>query len=270
MNTIIKKQLLAPGVFEIIVNNPLIARKAEPGHFVIFRTHDKGERIPVTISDFDRDKGTITIVFQGMGKSSKLLGDLKVGEKILDLLGPQGNPTEVGRYGHVVVIGGGIGLAPVYPLARKLKALGNEVTAVVGYRSKDFVFWEEKIRSVADRVIITTNDGSYGNKGFVTDSVKTMIADGQKIDKVFAIGPAVMMKAVVDVTKPANIPTIVSLNSLMVCGMGMCGACRVTVGGKVLFTCMDGPDFDGAKVDFTELMQRLDTYKAEEKRADGL
>ena len=266
MFKILEKKELGPQIHVIVVEAPLIARKAEPGHFVVIRLHEKGERIPVTISDFDREQGTITIVFQGLGKTSHMLGKFKVGDTIPDLLGPQGNPTEIKKYGNVVVVGGGIGLAPVYPLARKLTAAGNKVTAIVGYRSKEFVFWEDKIRSVTDKVLIATNDGSYGDKGFVTDILKQQMTK-TKIDQVFAIGPAVMMQAVAELTRPAKISTIVSLNSLMVCGMGMCGACRVTIGGKTLFTCMDGPDFDGHQVDFPELLQRLNTYKTEEKIA---
>jgi ferredoxin--NADP+ reductase len=189
---------------------------------------------------------------------------MKKGEYLLDLLGPQGNPTEIENFGRAVVIGGGIGVAPVYPLARALKEKGNTVTSIIGYRSREHVFWEDRMKAVSDRLIITTNDGSYGAKGFVTDMLKDVAASGEKIDVVFAIGPAVMMKAVVEMTRPLNLKTIVSLNSLMVCGMGMCGACRVSVGGKTKFTCMDGPDFDGHTVDFELLMKRLETYKGEE------
>jgi ferredoxin--NADP+ reductase len=200
-----------------------------------------------------------------MGKTTHILGSRQVGDYLQDFLGPQGNPTEIENFGHTVVIGGGIGIAPVYPLARKLKEHGNKVTSIIGYRAKDYVFWEDKMRSVSNNLIIATNDGSYGKKGFVTDMLREIVDSGEKVDRVFAIGPAVMMKAVVDMTNPIGIPTIVSLNSLMVCGMGMCGACRVTIGGETNFTCMDGPDFDGHKVDFDELMQRLSTYKSVEQ-----
>jgi ferredoxin--NADP+ reductase len=263
MFKIIRKFILGPGIQCIVFDAPLIAKKAEAGQFVIVRVREKGERIPLTIADFDRESGTITIVFQELGKSTRLFGRLKAGDYIPDLLGPQGNPTEVEKFGNVAVVGGGIGVAAIYPLLKELKEKGNNVTAIAGYRSKDYVFWEDKIRAVSERLLIATNDGSYGRKGLVTDLLKEVIAE-EKIDRVFAIGPTIMMKAVSDLTKEKNIKTIVSLNSLMVCGMGMCGACRVTVGGKTHFTCMDGPDFDGHFVDFEELMKRLETYNLEE------
>ncbi|MDD5730599.1 MAG: sulfide/dihydroorotate dehydrogenase-like FAD/NAD-binding protein [Candidatus Omnitrophica bacterium] len=266
MFKILEKKNLGPGIQCILLDAPVIAAKASPGQFIMVRVNESGERIPLTISDFDADKGTITVVFQEAGKTTRLLGALAAGEEVLDVLGPQGNPSEVEDFGNVIVIGGGIGVAPVYPLARKLKEKANSVTALLGYRSKEYVFWEEKIRSVTDRVFIATNDGSYGSKGLVTDLLKEIIGQGGKIDRVFAIGPTIMMKAVSEATRDSLIKTIVSLNSLMVCGMGMCGACRVTVEGKTRFTCMEGPDFDGHAVDFEELMQRLNTYKNEENR----
>jgi len=265
MFKIIEKYALGPKIQYALIEAPLIAKKAKAGQFVIVRGFEKGERIPLTIADYDREKGTITLVFQEAGKSTTKLGKMKAGEYLLDMLGPQGNPTEIEKFGNVVVIGGGIGIAPVYPLARALTEAGNEVTAIIGYRAKDYVFWEDKMKSVSSRLVVATNDGSYGKKGFVTDMLKEIIESKQKIDRVFAIGPAIMMKAVSDMTREAGIKTVVSLNSIMVCGMGMCGACRVSVGGKTLFTCMDGPDFDGHAVDFPELMKRLETYKGEEK-----
>ncbi len=264
MPVILEKLNLGPKIYSIVVAAPFIAKKAHAGQFVMVKLHEKGERVPLTISDYDREKGTITIVFQDVGKTSGLLAAMKRGDHIADILGPQGNPTEVSLFGTVVVVGGGIGVAPVYPLARALREKGNRVLSVLGYRSKEHVFWEDKLRSVSDEVSIATNDGSYGKKGFVTDALKEILDAGKHIDRVFAIGPTVMMKSVVELTRGKNIPVIVSLNSLMVCGMGMCGACRVTVSGKVRFTCMDGPDFDGREVDFDELMRRLDTYKHEE------
>lgn len=266
MFKILEKYYLGPNINYALIEAPLVAKKAEAGQFVILRVSEKGERIPLTIADYDRKNGTITIVFQEIGKSTKQLGMLKSGDYILDFLGPQGNPTEVENFGNVVVIGGGIGIAPVYPLARKLKEYGNNVTSIIGYRSKDYVFWEDKMKTVSDNLIIATNDGSYGKKGFVTDILKELVETGMKIDRIFAIGPAVMMKAVANMTREYGIPTIVSLNSLMVCGMGMCGACRVTVDNKTKFTCMDGPDFDGHLVDFDELINRLSTYKDDEKK----
>jgi len=264
MFRILDTSLLGPKMHYMLVEAPLVARKAQAGQFVVVRCREQGERIPLTIADFDRDKGTVTLVFQELGKTTGLLSAMKKGDTLLDLLGPQGNPTEIGNFGHAVIIGGGIGVAPVYPIARALKQKGNKVTAIIGYRSQEHVFWEEKMKSVSDHLIIATNDGSYGKKGFVTDMLKTLMDAGEKIDIVFAIGPAVMMKAVAEMTRPKAIKTIVSLNSLMVCAMGMCGACRVEVGGKTRFTCMDGPDFDAHQVDFDLLMKRLDTYKAEE------
>ncbi|MBU0503643.1 MAG: sulfide/dihydroorotate dehydrogenase-like FAD/NAD-binding protein [Candidatus Omnitrophota bacterium] len=269
MFKILEKYSLAPQIHYCLVEAPLIARKAKAGQFVIVRVREQGERIPLTIADFDRDKGTIILVFQSLGKTTCLFSQMKAGDNLLDLLGPQGNPTEIENYGHTVVIGGGIGIAPVYPLARSLKEAGNKVSSIIGFRGKEYVFWEDKMRSVSNDLLIATNDGSYGKKGFVTDVLKELMNSDEKIDRVFAIGPAIMMKAVSDMTKVSNIPTIVSLNSSMVCGMGMCGACRVSVGGKTKFTCMDGPDFDGHQVDFEELMKRLDTYKQEEISCKG-
>lgn len=263
MFKILEQSRLGPKIGCILLDAPLIARSAQAGQFVIARVREEGERIPLTIADFDREKGRVSLVFQEAGKTTRLLAEKKTGDFLLDLLGPQGNPTEVDNFGTAVVVGGGIGVAPVYPLARALKAKGNKVISVIGYRAKEYVFWEEKMESVSDRLIISTNDGSYGRKGFVTDVLKGVIAS-ENINRVFAIGPAVMMKAVADLTRDKGIPTIVSLNSLMVCGMGMCGACRVTVSEKTKFTCMDGPDFDGHQVDFDVLMKRLETYKCEE------
>jgi NAD(P)H-flavin reductase len=264
MFKILDKYSLGPKINYMLVEAPLIARKAEAGQFVILRVNECGERIPLTIADFDRAKGTITLVFQEVGKTTEMLAKLDKGSFIPDFLGPQGNPTEIEKFGNCLVIGGGIGIAPVYPLARSLKEKGNFVTAIIGYRSKEYVFWEDKMRAVSNKLIIATNDGSYGMKGFVTDALKNLIDSGERIDRVFAIGPAVMMKAVVEVTRALKIKTIVSLNSLMVCGMGMCGACRVSVKEKTRFTCMEGPDFDGHEVNFAELMKRLDTYKIDE------
>ena len=263
MFKILKKEVLAPKTILMEAEAPLIARKAEPGQFIVIRVNETGERIPLTIADFSRDKGTITMVFQEIGKTTHLLGTKNVGEYISDILGPLGNPTETDRYGTVVTIGGGVGIAPVYPLSRKLKQLGNNVISIIGYRSKDFVFWEDKMKSSSDKLLIATNDGSYGAKGFVTDVLRKLLEEKIKIDRIYAIGPAIMMKAVGDLTRDYKIKTVVSLNSIMVCGMGMCGACRVTVGGETKFTCADGPDFDAHLVNFDELMKRLNTYKEE-------
>lgn len=261
---ILEKYEIGPKMHYVLMDAPLIAHKAKAGQFVIVRVREKGERIPLTIADFDREKGTVTLVFQEAGKTTSLFAAMNQGEFLLDLLGPQGNPTEIENFGRAVVVGGGIGVAPVFPLARALKEKGNQVISIIGFRSKEHVFWEEKMKAVSDSLIIATNDGSYGKKGFVTEMLKSVIESEEKPDIVFAIGPAVMMKAVADMTRPYSLKTVVSLNSLMVCGMGMCGACRVSVGGKTKFTCMDGPDFDGHEVDFELLMKRLETYKSEE------
>lgn len=263
MFNILDKQLIGPAIHHVVIDAPIIAKKALAGQFVMVRVSEKGEKIPLTIADFDRDNGTITIVFQELGKTTKNFAELKSGDFLIDLLGPQGTPSEIANFGNTIVIGGGIGIAPIYPLARELKKAGNKVTSIIGYRSKDHVFWEDKMKSVSDRLLISTNDGSYGKKGFVTDILKNLMQQ-EKIDRVVAIGPAVMMKAVADLTRDLGIPTIVSLNSMMVCGMGMCGACRVSLDKATKFTCMDGPDVDGHAVNFEELMKRLDTYKPEE------
>ncbi|MCI4462994.1 MAG: sulfide/dihydroorotate dehydrogenase-like FAD/NAD-binding protein [Caldisericum sp.] len=265
MFKILRKEILGPEMVLMELAAPNVSKTAEPGQFVVIRVYEKGERIPLTIADFDRSKGTVTIVFQKIGKTTHLLGTKNESEELADVFGPLGNPTEIESFGKVVVVGGGIGIAPIYPISRKLKSKGNEVIAIIGYRSKDYVFWEERMRSVSDKLLIATNDGSYGEKGFVTDVLKRVLEQEKGIERVFTIGPAIMMKAVADMTRPYNIKTIASLNSLMVCGMGMCGACRVTVGGETKFTCSDGPDFDAHLVDFDELMKRLNIYKEEEK-----
>ncbi|MEF3245589.1 MAG: sulfide/dihydroorotate dehydrogenase-like FAD/NAD-binding protein [Caldisericaceae bacterium] len=267
MFKILKREILGPQMVLMVLDAKSIAKTAEPGQFVIVRVDEKGERIPLTIADFDRAKGTITIVFQKVGKTTHLLAEKNEGDFISDVAGPLGNPTEIEKFGKVVCVGGGIGIAPVYPISRKLKEEGNHVISIVGFRSKDYVFWEEKMKFSSNKLLIATNDGSYGEKGFVTDVLEKVLENEKDIVRIFAIGPAVMMKAVADMTKKYQIKTIVSLNSLMVCGMGMCGACRVTVGGETRFTCSDGPDFDAHQVDFDELMKRLSIYKEEEKIA---
>lgn len=263
MFRILEKYPLAEKIHYLLIEAPFIARKAKPGQFVVIRVREKGERIPLTIADFDREKGTVTLVFQEAGKTTSILAAMKKDDYLLDLLGPQGNPAEIENHGNVIMIGGGIGAVGVYPLARELKEKADTITSIIGFRSREQVFWEDKIRTVSDSLIICTNDGSYGRKGFVTDMLEGLM-EVEEINIVFAIGPAVMMKAVAELTRPKNIKTIVSLNSLMVCSMGMCGACRVEIAGKTKFTCMDGPDFDGHQVDFDLLIKRLDTYKDEE------
>ncbi|MEA3312816.1 MAG: sulfide/dihydroorotate dehydrogenase-like FAD/NAD-binding protein [Caldisericota bacterium] len=265
MFKILKHQKLGPKMQLMKLDAPFVAKKAEAGQFVIIRVYEKGERIPLTIADFNREKGTITIVFQEIGKSTHFLATKQAGGYISDVLGPLGNPTDIEYFGNVICIGGGIGVAPVYPLSRKLKQKGNKVTSIIGYRSKNYVFWEDEMKNASNKVLLATNDGTYGEKGFVTDILKKLMDEEKQIDRIFAIGPAIMMKAVANMTKERGIKTIISLNSIMVCGMGMCGACRVTVEGKTKFTCADGPDFDAHLVDFDILMKRLNTYKDEEK-----
>jgi ferredoxin--NADP+ reductase len=266
MFKVIKKENLGPEMVLMEINAPHVTRHMQPGQFVILRVNEKGERIPLTVADFDSEKGRITIVFQKVGKTTYMLGSIPEGGSILDVTGPLGTPSEINKFGTVVCIGGGIGVAPIYPIARKLKSEGNGVISIIGYRSKNYVFWEEKMKSVSGKLMIATNDGTYGEKGFVTDILKKLLESAIKIDRIITIGPAIMMKAVSDMTKPKKIRTIASLNSLMVCGMGMCGACRITVGGETKLTCSDGPDFDAHLVDFNELMERLNVYKDEEKQ----
>jgi len=264
MFRILKKENLGPGMFLMELDAPNVAKSAEPGQFVIVRVNENGERIPLTIADFNRGSEKITIVFQTVGKTTYDLSEKNEGDLLADVAGPLGNASEVENFGKVVCVGGGVGIAPVYPIARKLKSKGNFVITIIGYRSKSFVFWEDKMRNASESLFIATNDGTYGEKGLVTDVLKKVLEQNSDVSRVIAIGPPVMMKAVADMTREKNIKTIVSLNSLMVCGMGMCGACRITVGGETKFTCADGPDFDAHLVDFEELSKRLSIYKDEE------
>ena len=257
MYEILKKEQIAPGVTRAVILAPKIAQKRKAGQFVIVRFYEKGERIPLTIADADSDKGTITIISQRAGKSTTYFENMPQEEGVLDVVGPLGHPTHVENYGHVVFLGGGIGIAPIHPIAQAMKAAGNRVTSILGGRTKEFVILEYWMRRVSDDVYISTDDGSYGTKGFVTDVLKDLAEKGEHFDLAVAIGPVPMMKAATGVTKKLNIPTVVSLNAIMVDGTGMCGACRVTVGGETKFTCVDGPEFDGHKVDFEELMHRL-------------
>jgi len=263
---IILKKQLAPNVKLIEVKTPLIAKKALPGQFVILRVHEKGERIPLTIADKNLEKESITIVFQEVGKTTKLLGRLGVGDKISDIVGPLGNPSEIEKFGVVIGVGGGVGIAALYPILKGLKEKGNYVISIIGGRSSDYVIFREEIKNISDEIYITTDDGSLGRKGLVTDVLKEILEE-RKIDRIWAVGPTIMMKVVSDLTKNYGVPTIVSLNPIMVDGTGMCGGCRVTVGDKIKFTCIDGPEFDGHLVDFDELLARLKTYKEEEALA---
>ena len=265
MAKILFKSNLAPSVYEFLVDAPLIAHKCQPGQFVMIRTDEDSERIPLTIADFDREKGTITLIVQAVGNTTKHLCEtFEEGDDILDVVGPLGHPSEMGKFGTVVCVGGGIGVAPVYPIARAYHELGNKVISIVGARSKDLIIWRDKMQAISDELIITTDDGSEGHKGFVTDPLREMLEKGEKIDLVLAIGPVIMMKNVAETTKPFGTKTTVSLNTIMVDGTGMCGGCRVMVGNDNKFACVDGPEFDGHLVDFANLMQRQMMYKDQE------
>ena len=262
MYKILRKRELNPTVTLMEVEAPFVARKAEPGQFIILRVDEEGERIPLTVADFDREKGTVTIIFQIVGGTTERLNRLEEGDCIHDFVGPLGEPSHTEGLHKVAVVGGGVGCAIAYPVAKKLHSQGAEVHAVVGFRNRDLVILEEEFRNASDVMKLMTDDGSYGEKGLVTDALKALIEAGNRYDEVIAIGPVVMMKFVALLTKQYNIPTVVSMNP----GTGMCGCCRVTVGGKMKFACVDGPDFDGHAVDFDELLKRSSTYKEFEKR----
>jgi ferredoxin--NADP+ reductase len=263
---IIKKEVLTPQIKLMVIDAPRVAQHAKAGQFVIVRINEEGERIPLTIADFDPEKGTVTIIFQEVGKSTIQLGELDEGDYMADFVGPLGKEIEEKNFGHVVCVGGGVGIAPVYPKARALKMLDNRITSIIGARSSDLLFWEDRMQSVSDALYVTTDDGSYGEKGFVT-SVLDRVIQKEKIDLVIAVGPLMMMKMVSLLTKKYELPTLVSLNPIMVDGTGMCGCCRVTVGKECKFTCVDGPVFDGHSVDYDELLARQRNYLEEEKRA---
>lgn len=266
MSRIVEKQDLSENVVRMVLEAPAIAKKRRAGQFIILKIDEEGERIPLTIVDSDADAGTITIIFQVVGKSTAALAMLKAGDAISDLQGPLGNPTEIENFGRVVCIGGGVGVGVVYPLAAALKKAGNDVTSIIGARTKSLLILEEEMKKVSDRLIVATDDGSYGFHGFVSAVLQNLIDTGEKIDRVYAIGPVPMMRVLANVTKPHGIKTIVSLNSIMVDATGMCGACRVSVGGKTKFTCVDGPEFDGHEVDFDQLANRLRMYQTQEKQ----
>ena len=249
------------------VQAPAVARKARAGQFVIIRIHEKGERIPLTIADYDREQGTITLVVQEVGKTTMEMGTMQVGDRLASFTGPLGLPSEIEHYGTVMCIGGGFAIAPVYPIARSLKEAGNTVLSILGVRNKDLLFWEDRMRSVSDELIVCTDDGTYGRKGLVIDPLKEMLQGGRSIDRIWAIGPAIMMKFCCLTSQPFGVPTIVNLNSIMVDGTGMCGACRVEVGGQTRFACVDGPEFDGHQVDWDLLLTRQRIYPEEEKLA---
>lgn len=264
MYKILEKKRLNETVFLMKVEAPFVARKCEPGQFIILRVDEKGERIPLTIADYDRDEKSVTIIYQVAGYSTNLLNKKEAGDELEDFVGPLGQPTELKKHKRVLGIGGGVGIAPLYPQLRKLHEMGVEVDVILGGRSEEHLILEEELEAFCANTYVATNDGSKGTQGFVTDVLKDLLDKGEHYDEVIAIGPLVMMKAVVDVTKPLEIPTGVSLNPIMIDGTGMCGGCRVTVGGKVKFACVDGPDFDGLLVDFDECIRRQTMYKEEE------
>ncbi len=267
MFRILHKEDLTPVLRLFEMEAPEIARKAQPGQFVIVRLDEHGERIPLTIADYDRERGTITLVVQEVGASTKQMGRMQAGESVLDLVGPLGRPSEIERYGTVVCVGGGVGIAPIYPIARALHEIGNIVISIIGARSQNLLFWEERMRAVSDELIVCTDDGSYGRYALVTAPLKEVLESGRHVDLVFAIGPAIMMKFASLTTRPFGVKTIVSINSIMVDGTGMCGACRISVDGKTRFACVDGPDFDGHLVDWDLLLERQRQYLEEEKIA---
>ena len=265
MFKIIEKRRLNEAVVLMSVEAPLIARKAQAGQFIIFCVDEQGERVPLTIADFDREKGSVTIIFQTVGRSTRLLAEKNVGDTIADFVGPLGNPTHFGSVKKVAVVGGGVGCAIAYPQAKALHNMGVAVDLIAGFRNKDIVILEEEMAAASQNLYLTTDDGSYGEKGFVTDKLRSLIEGGSHYDLVIAIGPVPMMKFVSALTKEYEIPTLVSLNPIMIDGTGMCGGCRVTVGGQTKFACVDGPDFDGHQVDFDELMKRNATYRTVEQ-----
>lgn len=267
MFPIVETKLLATAVKQFKIYAPEIAKKRRPGQFVVLRITEEGERIPLTIADADPDAGTITIIFQEVGKSTEQLGKLKAGGAIADLIGPLGVPTHIEKFGTVVCIGGGIGIAPVYPIAKAMREAGNTVISIIGARTKHLLILEEEMARVSHALKISTDDGSYGYHGFVSDVLQNMLDEGMHMDLVVAIGPVPMMRVVCNVTRNHKIKTVVSLNPIMVDATGMCGACRVTVGGRTRFVCVDGPEFDGHEVNFAELVKRQRAYLEQEKLA---
>lgn len=267
MYKVLTKMELAPGIKLLEVGASEVAKKAKPGQFVIIRIDGEGERFPLTLAEWEPKKGTITLIFLEVGVSTRKLGALRVGDEILDVVGPLGNPSDIKHYGSIAVVCGGVGTAAAYPIVKALKEAGNQVVSIVGARTEGLLILEGELRNLSDELHVSTDDGSKGHKGFVSDVLRMLIEKGHRFDLVYAIGPPLMMKATVDVTKPHSIKTIVSLNPIMVDGMGMCGACRVTVGGETKFACFDGPEFDGRFVNFDELIQRLQVYLCEERRA---
>ena len=268
MNQILTKERLSQDVYRMRIRAPLIAEERKPGQFVILQLDTEfGERIPLTIADADAKEGSIAIIFQAVGKSTKLLAGMCAGDKIANLVGPLGRPTHIENFGTVVCVGGGIGVAPLYPIAQGMKQARNRLVAIIGARTKELVILEKEMRAIADEVIVCTDDGSYGRKGLVTEPLKELCEREPRPNLAVAIGPPVMMKFCARTTQPFGVPTVVSLNTIMIDGTGMCGGCRVTVGGQTKFVCVDGPEFDGHQVDFDQMIQRLGSYREQEKLA---
>ncbi|MDS1030093.1 sulfide/dihydroorotate dehydrogenase-like FAD/NAD-binding protein [Bacillota bacterium LX-D] len=265
MYKIIKKQILSSSIKLMEIEAPKVAAKAKAGQFIIVRANETGERIPLTIADSNKNTGIITIIFQEVGYSTLELGRMEVGQSVTDFVGPLGKPSEIENYGEIICVGGGIGIAPIYPIAKALKNAGNKVISIIGARTKELLFWDDQMRQISDELYIATDDGSYGQQGFVTDILKNFLEQRKQIAKVWAIGPVVMMRAASNITKAFHVPTIVSMNPIMVDGTGMCGACRVAVNQETKFACVDGPEFDGHLVDWDLAERRLNMFKEEEK-----
>ncbi|MBR7100920.1 MAG: sulfide/dihydroorotate dehydrogenase-like FAD/NAD-binding protein [Clostridia bacterium] len=266
MYEIVNKKILNPTVTLMEISAPKVAKKAEPGQFIILRTDENGERIPLTVADFDREKGTVTIIFQVVGGTTEKLNHMEIGEALHDFVGPLGRATHTEGLKKVAIVGGGVGCAIAYPVAKKLHSLGCEVHSVVGFRNNDLVILKDEFDAVSDKVVLMTDDGSAGEKGLVTDALKALIESGEKYDEVITIGPLVMMKFVCALTKKYEIKTVASMNPIMIDGTGMCGGCRLSVGGKTVFACVDGPEFDGHLIDFDEAISRSDMYRGFERK----
>ena len=264
---VLEKEEIGPLVHRMVIDAPDVAKAAKAGQFVILRINELGERIPLTIADFEKEKGTVTVVFQEMGKTTKQLAKLSAGDFLEDFVGPLGTPSDIRKLGTIILVGGGIGVAPLYPQAKAYKEEGNRVISIIGARNKDLLILEDEMREASSELYIATDDGSKGHHGFVTDIMKKILDSGEKVARVVIIGPPIMMKVGTGVASPYDVELLVSLNSIMVDGTGMCGGCRVTINGKTKFTCVDGPEFDARKVDFAELMNRLAMYRGEETKA---
>jgi len=268
VNKILEKEVLSDVTKLMVVETPLVARKAQAGQFVIVRVDEYGERVPLTIADYDREAGTIVLIFQEVGKSTMQMGILEAGDELATVVGPLGHATELDNFGTVVCIGGGVGIAPIFPIARALKEAGNTVISIIGARTSEYLFWEDRMRAVSDELIVCTDDGSYGRKALVTEPLKELLeSPGKTISRVWAIGPMIMMKFVSLTTQPFEVPTIVSLNTIMVDGTGMCGGCRVLLDDGPQFVCVDGPEFDGHRVKWDNLLSRVQFYKEQEQVA---